>query len=295
MSQVSAETALALFNRQNGRGDILSVHVEDGVKLASLPKEMFTEILYPLYQWWIKGVDTPPADPRDRMVYEGLKEHQIQNAVKRGVNLNNWHEASLKAAEKKRLKATKRNPSGIQVESKRKQNKDIVTDEEQDTSSSSSSVAISAVGGDRRASVAAPVPPLSVNEAKQALMRFAPAFASYPKGTAKIKLYEVTKHIEEIEDRSENHDQKTIYADLPCEYGIPADDETCFARLDAVYEQIPAETFKRTIVKYCVDWLMDENEEIKNPAAVLLDRMNRVIAAVATLNKESGKTPADAQ
>lgn len=294
MSKASADTALALFDRQNGRGDILSIQLEDGVKLAALPKDMFAEILYPLYQWWVKGIDTPPADPRDRMVYEGLKEHQIQNAVKRGVNLNNWHDASLKAAEKKRLKSTKRNPSGIQAESKWNQNKDIVTDEEQDTSSSSSSVAISAVGGDRRASVAAPVPPLSVNEAKQTLMRFAPAFASYAKGTAKIKLYEVTTRIGELEANPENNDPKTIYTDLPCEYGIP-DDEKCFDRLDAVYEQIPAETFKRTIVKYCVDWLMDENEEIKNPAAVLLDRMNRVIAAVATLNKESGKTPADAQ
>ena len=120
MSRASAETSLALFDRMQGRGDVLSMHVEDGAKLAALPKEMFAEILYPLFQWWINGSKDEPSDPRDKMVFEGLKTHQIENAVKRGVNLRNWADNANKGG---RPKATKK-PSGNQEETKRAQLED---------------------------------------------------------------------------------------------------------------------------------------------------------------------------
>jgi len=118
MSKQSAETRLALFNRMEGRGDILSIAVEDGAKLAALPKDMFADIYYPLFQWWIKGVDTSFDDPRNQMLFEGLKTHQLENAVKRGTSLKNWVANASKGGRPKKTQKHKKKPSGNQEDTK---------------------------------------------------------------------------------------------------------------------------------------------------------------------------------
>lgn len=114
MSKQEAGKRLALFNRMDGRGDVLSIPIEKGSELASLPKEMFADILYPLFQWWVTGAETEPTDPRDRMVFNGLKTHQIENAVKRGANLMSWNANSIRRGRPPKSKK----PSGNQMETK---------------------------------------------------------------------------------------------------------------------------------------------------------------------------------
>ena len=144
MSRASAETSLALFSRMQGRGDVFSIHIEDGAKLAALPKEMFAEIFYPLFQWWVNGSDVEPSDPRDKMVFNGLKTHQIENAVKRGINLKNWLENASKGG---RPKGSKK-PSGNQAETKRTQLEDTSGKTEDASRSLMSCTLVSSTGSD---------------------------------------------------------------------------------------------------------------------------------------------------
>lgn len=119
MSRASAETSLALFDRMQGRGDVFSVSIEDGAGLAALDEETFASILLPVFRWWATGAEDKPSNTLALMMYERLKTHQLENAVRRGVNLKNWLENAHKGGRPKDPEKTKRKPIGNQLETKR--------------------------------------------------------------------------------------------------------------------------------------------------------------------------------
>jgi len=177
MSKRDAESRKALFDRMEGRGDVLSIPVEKGAELAALPKDMFAEITYPLFQWWIYGTDTEPSDPRDKMVFVGLKTHQIENSVKRGMNLKNWLDNANKGGRPPSEKKPKVNHARTKRKPSAHSNVDRVLDEEQDKSSSS--VCTLSTGEDSPQGVQSPAAlPPSIEEARRWLEIHAPECAS---------------------------------------------------------------------------------------------------------------------
>ena len=120
MSRASAETSLALFDRMQGRGDVFSVSIEDGAGLAALDEKTFASILLPVFRWWATGAEDKPSNTLALMMYERLKTHQLENAVRRGANLKNWLENAHKGGRPKDPEKTKRKPIGNQLETKRK-------------------------------------------------------------------------------------------------------------------------------------------------------------------------------
>ena len=178
MSRQEAEKRLALFNRMGGRGDVLSIPVEKGAELASLPKAMLADIIHPLFQWWIYGTETEPTDPRDRMVFNGLNTHQIENAVKRGANLISWNANSVRGGRPPKGKK----PSGNQMETKRVQLEVLDEVQVEDARASLQTCSSSMAGGGKRGGLTPPVaPPLSVEGAKQTLAMYAPQILSHAK------------------------------------------------------------------------------------------------------------------
>lgn len=112
MSRASAETSLALFDRMQGRGDVFSISIEDGAALAALDEKAFASILLPVFRWWATGAEDKPSNTLALMMYERLKTHQLENAVRRGVNLKNWLENAHKGGRPK----DPEKPSGNQLE-----------------------------------------------------------------------------------------------------------------------------------------------------------------------------------
>lgn len=177
MSKVSAETSLALFDRMQGRGDVLSIHVEDGAGLAALDAQTFASIVHPLFKWWATGVEDVPSGPLARMMYERLKTHQLENAVRRGINLKNWADNAAKGG---RPKGSKK-PSGNQAETKRVQ-LEVSSIKTEDASSKSSVLDTSedSADGAGRGGLTPPArPSLSAEEARQVLAMDAPPITSH--------------------------------------------------------------------------------------------------------------------
>ena len=157
MSRQEAQKRLELFERMGGRGDVLSIPAEKGAELAALPKEMFAEILHPLFQWWIHGSDSEPVDPRDRMVFAGLKTHQLENALKRGANLRSWQENAERGGRPTKAKK----PNGNHLETKRVQLEDIVEVQAEDARANlRSCTSVSLAGDSGLTPPAAATPPL---------------------------------------------------------------------------------------------------------------------------------------
>lgn len=326
MSKQEAGKRLALFNRMDGRGDVLSIPVEKGAELASLPKGMFAEILYPLFQWWVYGTETEPTDPRDRMVFNGLKTHQIENAVKRGANLASWNANSVRGGRPSKDKK----PSGNQVETKRVQLEVLDEVQVEDARASLQSCSSSLAGGGQRVGLTPPVaPPLSVEDAKKTLAMYAPQIMSHAKmKTSKgavspwsmrysqapsdaatlmvaAKLYprDVDEKDDAVADIIEGNGNYDLRTDLPKAFFSTMGGkfaEAVFAvcqEIFDVYEQRDEngaidktdDVFRRALLDAAI---AAKENNADNPTAWVLARLKKVLAAVRTL--ESDKPPSKA-
>ena len=316
MSKSSAETALALFNRTNGRGDVLSIHLEDGAKLAALPKDMFTEIMFPLFQWWVHGMDIEPSDPRDKMVFDGMKAHQTENAIKRGISLKKWQENAVKGGRPKSAKK----PSGNQAETKRIQLEETSIKTEDARSKSSVLNTCDSVAEAGRDELTPPVrSALSVDEAKKILAMDAPEISSHAElKTANGKPSALCSKLinanedammliiaqklhgddldayadsEWIEELNSIRDGEAYFdeADLPTAFyttnggkfikSLQSQLDDYFAAYEASYDE-HITVFKRALL---CGYLSSVKESAKNPEAWIIARLKKVLDAIKVI------------
>lgn len=324
MSRASAETSLALFDRMQGRGDVFSVSIEDGAGLAALDEKTFASILLPVFRWWATGAENKPSNTLALMMYERLKTHQLENAVRRGANLKNWLENAHKGGRPKDPEKTKRKPIGNQLETKRKPSghsmeyedsscklKTQVTSLQSCKLESSEGDNISRNGLTPSAHVAPSdeVPSdEDVKEARKFIEENAPEVTSLPcmkspTGKPNKLCFDFLRY-EDDQDRIELAYGELYAIELRDERGFPtAEAKPLFDRfiqpISKLYDEVPESceaTLTRALAKaYYVDRC---GEDADDDADFILARMQKVAAAVTTLeaakSQQSKKPLSDA-
>ena len=102
------------------RGDVLSIAREDAARLAALPVEMFAPPFHAILRWFLgedaEAVSKGLTDPRDKMLFDGLREHQRTNAQRRGDFLASQREKSLIAKSQRDSAKVPRNTHGTSAD-----------------------------------------------------------------------------------------------------------------------------------------------------------------------------------
>lgn len=102
------------------RGDVLSIAREDAARLAALPVEMFAPPFHAILRWFLgedaEAVSKGLTDPRDKMLFDGLREHQRTNAQRRGDFLASQMEKSLIAKSQRDSAKVPRNTHGTSAD-----------------------------------------------------------------------------------------------------------------------------------------------------------------------------------
>ena len=117
MSEV-AQSQIDRFDWE--RGDVLSIAREDAARLAALPVEMFSPPFHALLCWFLgeeaESVRKSLNDPRDKMLLDGLMEHQRQNAQRRGDYLTMQRDKSMLAKKRRDSAKVPRDTHGTPVD-----------------------------------------------------------------------------------------------------------------------------------------------------------------------------------
>ena len=274
--KIDTHTMLEAFDETGGRGDALTLSRESLVALAGVPAEVFAPIFHRLFQWFVSGDDTPLADPLANALLEGMKEHQRKNATKRRAYLVAQAEKGRRSAEQRSATVNRGQPRST------KSNQAKAKAEAKDISVSDSISFASGAVRKERAGRAALAPALSVSGARRFLAMNAPQVCSLEEmqnesGKANAWCLEFLKAdladaVRMVGERVSggNGERNASTFDQPIMNVILGSDSP-----DA------ESAFRRSLAKAMVD---AKNDDVKNPPAFIIARINKCAAALAALN-----------
>lgn len=297
--KIDTKTMLEAFEETGGRGDVLSIPLEKGAALTALPKEMFADILYPLFQWWVNGTCDEPSDARDRMMLEDMKRHQTANAIKRKAFLVAQSEKWKKSVETRKNGKENLKPStqavakpwtsrGLSVVEQRVNQVKAKAKAEAKAEAKAKASDLASVGDGASRAIAAPPTPISVKEAQNFLAMNAPQISTLPgmrtaNGQATVLCMtlisgEIDKAVEAAGNRILDRETEDDYENTYNTFDAPI--ISMAERMDAIGKE---SEFRRILAKAMVD---SEDDEVDNPAAFVMSRCKKGMEAIrATAGK----------